>query len=62
MLWGGHVNKNWWQLALWRANNPGSSTLEGRKRKEGETRGRKPAMGKTTPMYRGSESRETAWI
>jgi hypothetical protein len=29
------------RLQWWRENNPGSSTLEGRVRKEGEKRGRK---------------------
>lgn len=34
----------WKRLAVWRSRKNGSSTLAGRRRKEGETRGRKGRM------------------
>jgi hypothetical protein len=34
----------WKRLVLWRARTKGSGTVEGRKRKEGETRGRKKSV------------------
>ncbi len=46
VLWGGKVNERWWRLALWRADRPESSTVEGRARKQGEKRGRKPSPTK----------------
>lgn len=41
VTWGGGVNRRWWMYALWRAERPESSTVEGRRGKEGEKRGRK---------------------
>jgi hypothetical protein len=45
VMWGGQVKKEWWNLTKWRADRPESSTVEGRKRKAGEKRGRKSRVG-----------------